>query len=126
VYCKATCTTGTNPAFAPPADEELLAQITPGPPLLNPELVEPRLQEAILTAETSADVGVLASNAVAEAVRDHPDLIRDDGSVELMAKATISLPDPTTEVGVEVCTTTCISILGHDILCKETCTVHLQ
>jgi hypothetical protein len=126
VYCKTTCMTGTNPVFAPPGDEELLAQITPGPPLLNPELVEPRLQGAILTAATSADVGVLASNAVASAVSAHPELIRDDGSVEIMAKATVSLPDPTTEVGVEVCTTTCISILAHDVLWHEVCTVHLE
>jgi hypothetical protein len=126
VYCKTTCMTGTNPVFAPPADEKLLAQITPGPPLLNPELVEPLLQRAILTAATSADLGVLASNAVASAVRDHPELIREDGSVEIMAKATVSLPDPTTEVGVEVCTETCWQILGHNIVCHEVCTVHLQ
>jgi hypothetical protein len=126
VYCKVTCTSGQNPVFAPPADDELLAQITPGPPLLNPELVEPRLQRAILTAATSAEVGVLASNAVASAVRDHPELIRDDGSVEITATATVSLPDPTTEVGVEVCTETCWQILGHNIVCHEVCTVHLQ
>ena len=57
VYCRTVCTTHKK-MFAPPAnDESLLAQIKPGPPLLSPELVEPGLQAAILTATTTADVG---------------------------------------------------------------------
>jgi hypothetical protein len=36
VICRTICTSGTNPVFAPPADEELLAQITPGPTAAQP------------------------------------------------------------------------------------------
>jgi hypothetical protein len=126
VYCRTTCVVVDHPTFGPPAsDESLLAQIKPGPQLLNPELVEPVLRAAILTAAASADVGVLASNAVASAVRAQPDLIRDDGSVEITARATVSLPELTNAVKTE-CRTTCISILRHDILCHEVCHSHVE
>jgi hypothetical protein len=126
VYCRTVCFESGHKMLAPPVnDESLLAQIKPGPPLLNPELVEPGLQAAILSAATSAEFGVLASNAVASAVRAQPDLIRDDGSVEITARATVSLLERATEVDFD-CKRVCFSILGHDIVCHETCITHVQ
>jgi hypothetical protein len=125
VFCRNFCV--THQRFAPPTnDESLLAQIKPGPPLLNPELVEPGLRGAILTAATTADAGVLACNAVASAVSSNPGMIRDDGSIEITARATVSLPELVTESSTMDCREMCFSILGHDIFCHEVCHIHLQ
>ena len=118
VFCRNVCY--QHEQFVPPTnDESLVAQIEPGPPLLNPELVEPGLQAAILTAATTADVGFLACGAVASAVNSNQAMIRDDGSFEITARATVSLPELATESNTTDCRSVCFTVLGQEIFCHE-------
>ena len=130
VFCITKCTKTypqVAPGRTPPDDQTLRGLVTPGPPLPNAKLVEQRLATSLLRVDSPMEAGIILMNSVLAILSQHADLVGADGSAQLTGVARVSLrpkfsSGPARTDGLSYqCVETCVSVLGHDILCFQQC-----